>query len=215
MTKKEILDYVMHTPYNVNKQILSTMLDVFEEGLAGGSIDKIIDKSISSITSDSTTIGDSSFQYCESLKEVNFPEATVIESYAFNGCINLIKVDFPKVISIGSYAFSGSGLTRIEFPKAENLYIYAFYGCENLETAIFPKLKEIKSSAFGNCKIKNLVLSNQNVCQLSDIGAFALTPIFDGEGYIYVPSNLINEYKQTTNWTAYAEKFKPLEDFSE
>lgn len=214
MTKKEILDYVMHTPYNTNRQVLSTMLDAFEEELSGGNISKIIDKSITTITSDSITVGDSMFQYCESLKEANFPEATVIESYAFNGCKNLIEINFPKVICVGSYAFSDCGLSRIEFPIVEHLHIYAFYNCEKLETAIFPKLVEIGSSAFGNCQLKSLVLSNSEVCVLSDIGAFANTPIYNGEGNIYVPAKLVAQYQTATNWIAFANKIKSIEEFS-
>ena len=39
MTKKEILDYVMHTPYNTNRAVLSAMLEeMSEDGIATDTI---------------------------------------------------------------------------------------------------------------------------------------------------------------------------------
>lgn len=215
MTKQEIIDYVMHTPYNTNKQILSLMLDELEAEMTGGNIDKIIDKSITEIINGSGAVSDSSFQDCEDLTKADFPEATYIGSYAFNGCTNLTSINFPKVICIGSYAFSETGLTEVNFPSTESIDIYSFFKCDKLQKASFPKLTYIGSSSFGLCPITTLVLSSPQLCELADIGAFAMTSIFEGEGYIYVPKNLIENYKIATNWIAFADKFRAIEDYPE
>ena len=38
MTKEEILDYVMDTPENTNRMVLSDMLDEFSSGSGSGSV---------------------------------------------------------------------------------------------------------------------------------------------------------------------------------
>lgn len=214
MTKKQILDYVMHTPYNTNRQVLSTMLDALEEELTGIDISQIIDKSITEITSDTTTIGDSMFQYCKSLVEANFPEATIIESYAFNGCSSLKTINCPTATVVGSYAFSETGLEEVVFPAIEAICTYAFCKSNNLKKADFPVAKAIGASAFAiSPLLDTLILRSPEVCLLIDIGAFAMTPIHQGEGYIYVPKNLVEKYKTATNWIAFRNKIRAIEDY--
>lgn len=214
MTKKEILDYVMHTPYNVNRQILCLMLSSYEEELTGGDINKVIDKSIVQITNDAEKIGEGVFENCDSLETANFPEVLIIESYSFNGCSNLININFPKAIYIGSYAFSECGFSEADFPKVEEIDIYSFYKCSKLKKLSFSELTKIGSSSFAYCPLETLILSSPQVCELSDIGAFAETPIFSGSGFIYVPSNLIETYKNSPNWIALSNSFKSLEDYA-
>lgn len=210
MTKTEIIEYVMHTPYNTNKQILSTMLDELEESLSGGNITNLINKTITSIESESKIVGESVFENCSNLTSVNFAQATEIESYAFNGCISLTNISFPNIIKVGSYAFSETGVQEIDFPKVETLDIYSFYKCNFLEKAILPKIKEIGSSTFAYCPLRELILENNQVCLLSDIGAFANTPISQGNGFIYVPPLLVEDYKASTNWIVFANQIKAI-----
>ena len=212
MTKTEILNYVMETPYNTNKQILSLMLDKFEESISGGNITSLINKTITSIDNDSTIVSASIFENCETLRMASFEEVIEIKSYAFNGCTNLENINFPNVIKIGSYAFSETGISNLYLPKVESLDIYSFYKCENLKEVNLPKLKEIGSSTFAYCPLESITLANSQVCLLSDIGAFANTPIQTGEGYIYVPSSLVETYKNSTNWIAFANKIKAIEE---
>ena len=54
-----------------------------------------------------TEIGQSAFNYCGSLKEINIPKAaTSIGSYAFQYCSSLTEISIPKAVtSIGVCAF--------------------------------------------------------------------------------------------------------------
>lgn len=70
-------------------------------------LDSLIDRSITTITSDVTSIGGNAFQNCKALTEANFPNVTSIEGNAFYTCIALTEVNFPKVTSIESRAFYG------------------------------------------------------------------------------------------------------------
>ena len=49
---------------------------------------------------------------------------------------------------------------------------------------------------------------------MSATSAFDSTPIKSGNGYIYVPFALIEQYKAATNWSTYAAQFRALEDYT-
>lgn len=42
--------------------------------------------------------------------------------------------------------------------------------------------------------------------------AFTGTKIASGTGYVYVPDELVEEYKVATNWSTFANQIKPLSE---
>lgn len=161
----------------------------------GGDIDALIDRSITEISSNVTSIGANAFSECPALTTTDFPMATSIDVRAFQKCPALTTTNFPMVTTVGMYAFYESkALTTIDLAVATS----------------------IKSMAFGGCsKLKALILRNQNaVCELSSSSDVNGTLIKSGTGYIYVPSALIEQYKVATNWSAYAAQFRALEDYT-
>ena len=163
-----------------------------------------------------TSIGNYVFDSCSQLTTADFPMATSIGSYAFNGCSKLTTIDFPVTKFIGTYAFNGcSQLTTIDFPMVTNIGNYAFRDCSQLTTADFPMATSISRSAFYSCsKLNALALRSQSLCSLGNSNAFSGTPIYNGTGYIYVPSSLLDSYKSATNWSTYATQFRALEDYT-
>ena len=109
-----------------------------------------------------TSIGNSAFESCASLKSVTIPSSvTSIGDSAFSGCIEITSVVIPEsVTSIGASAFAGcdslksfaigQGVTSIE----EN----AFYDCANLDSVTIPKsVTAIHYHAFFRCpKLRRL-----------------------------------------------------------
>ena len=89
----------------------------------------------------SLTIGDSAFQSCKSLKEIEFP----VEGYvkigedAFSGCENLRELDLPKsIFSVGEGAFSLCfNLNKIEV-EGDNTQIAddCFKYCNRINTLL-------------------------------------------------------------------------------
>ena len=163
-----------------------------------------------------TSIGTSAFQNCIELTTVDFPVATSIGTSAFQNCIELTTVDFPVATSIEGSAFRAcSALTTVDFPVATSIGTSAFQNCNALTTVDFPVATSIGTSAFRSCSaIKSLLLRNNKVCTLSNTNTFNSTPISSGTGYIYVPSELIEQYKTTNNWSTYASQFRALEDYT-
>ncbi len=112
-----------------------------------------------------------SFDYCESLLEIDVPESVEeIAGYCFHNCHSLKNVTVP------------SGLTRIEegtFSDCEALeniscnsnadiqisYIGngAFRNCESLKSISLPKVTDIENEAFINCSgLTSVILSRDN-----------------------------------------------------
>ena len=129
---------------------------------------------------------------------------------------SITEISSSSATSIGSYAFySCSSLTTVDFPVATSIGTSAFQNCSSLTTANFPVATSIRTSAFQYCRsLKSLLLRNNKVCTLSNTNTFNSTPISSGTGYIYVPSELIEQYKVATNWSTYAAQFRALEDYT-
>lgn len=205
-------------------------------------IDSIIDRSITEISNDRVTvIGDNAFYACKSLITVDFPAATIVSNHAFHDCTSLTTVDFPAVTKIGSNAFRGcTGLTTVNFPAVNNtlgsnafdnctslttVYFpalpttggYAFANCTSLTTAEFPVASGISAGAFYGCTSLNTLIlrKTDNICVLYNTNAFTSTPIESGNGYIYVPSALVDSYKAATNWSVFADQIRAIEDYPE
>ena len=87
---------------------------------------------------------------------------------------------------------------------------YAFYGCTALTTADFPVATSIGSSAFQSCSnLTTLILRNtQKVVTLSSTTAFTGAT----NCIIYVPDDLVDDYKAASNWSTYADRIKGLSE---
>ena len=159
-----------------------------------------------------TSLGDSAFQYCSALTSVDLPVVTNINTSAFRYCTSLTTADFPVATVVGTYAFQNcTSLTTVSLPAAISIGSYAFYGCSALTTADFPVATSISSSAFYGCSaLTSLTLSKNQVATLSNTNAFTGTPIASGTGYVYVPDDLVGQYKAATVWAIYSDQILPL-----
>ena len=158
-------------------------------------------KLISADFSKLKSVGRSAFRYCENLTTVNGPSITIIYNGGFRDCTNLVNINMPAVGSIDQYAFCEcEKLAKVDLPVAYGFYQYSFGYCTSLET---------------------LILRRPTMCKLYDVKGLYETPIANGTGYIYVPKTLsdgsdgVEAYKASTNWSAYADQIRAIEDYPE
>ena len=152
------------------------------------------------------------------IEELSDGALTNINSYAFYGCKSLTSIDLPACTSIGNNSFENCRtLTSIDLPVCTNINSYAFSGCTSLTSIDLPVCTSIGDSAFDDCtKLTSIKLANTSkICTLSDSNAFNNTPIANKAGYIYVPDELVEQYKKSTNWSVYASQIKPLSEYTE
>ena len=148
---------------------------------------------------------------------VKFPYTTRIGSSAFSSCSNLVSANFPLVTYVENNAFAGcSKLVSVYLPLVETFGGSVFINDTSLETVDFPVLNTIWEKVFSDCTaLKTVILRLNRVSQLKTADVFNNTPIANGTGYIYVPDNLVDQYKFADNWSTYASQIKPISELEE
>ena len=123
-----------------------------------------------------TSIGSNAFLACSSLTEINLPNSiTTIGDWAFDGCGSLETIEIPNsVTSIGKGAFMGcNSLTSIAIPNSiVSIGNRIFEDCSSLTSVVIPtSVTSIGNSAFCGCSsLTNVNIPNSVV--IIDIMAF-------------------------------------------
>lgn len=174
---------------------IGNMIRSIETGGVDERFKQIVEGTITEVSDETiTNIRDYSFYYCSELTSVDIPNATSIGGRAFYGCSKLTSVNIPNVTSIENYAFcSCTELTSVDFPNTISIEVHVFKNCSSLTT---------------------LILRSTILCTLGNTNAFSGAPIATSEtdGFIYVPDELVEDYKVATNWVTYASKIKPISE---
>lgn len=97
---------------------------------------------------------------------------------------------------------------------------FAFAGCDKLEVIDLPLVDRVYDNSFVDCSsLTALILREYLVVDVytsNVMGTFFTgTPIESGNGYIYVPSEILDAYKTDENWSNYTNKFRAIEDYPE
>lgn len=154
---------------------------------------------------------------------------TSVRNYAFYGCYKLTSIELPNVTSAGSLAlYACNELRTAKLPLLGTVNTQTFTNCVELTYVYIPSTDTIRRQAFYNCrKLVTVILGGTSVCYLENTSAFDncyhilglqhsnYNPEGLKDGYIYVPKNLIEQYKVATNWATYADQFRAIEDYPE
>ena len=202
-------------------------------------LDSLINRSITQISNDRVTaIGQYAFYHsmlttanfplvvetgiqafgsCEELKTVNMPLLSNMGKSTFSSCPWLQAVILPSLTSIPDYAFyKCTRLTTINLPLVISIGEMVFYHCLGLTTINLPLVVSIGKDAFNGCStLRKVILSKNQVVALDSTSAFYDTLIRLGTGYIYVPDELVENYKVATNWVLYADRIKGISELEE
>ena len=164
-----------------------------------------------------TETGSSCFSFCSVLTEIDLQYLTTLGSGAFHYCKKLQRVSLPLVSTIGSSTFNHcENLTDVNLPSVTAIDANTFMYCTALTKLELPALTEMAASAFNYAsKFETLILSNTVGVVTLKTSSFSNNPIASGTGYIYVPDELVEDYKVATNWVNYANQIKPLSEYVE
>lgn len=114
------------------------------------------------------------------------------------------------VLSLGTGALQNNKkLVSIYLPLCKTFGTQCLTGCTQIKYLSFPSAELFSQFCFSSCaNLIAFVLTGTNVCTLSSTTCFNNTPIASGTGYIYVPDDLVEQYKVATNWATYANQIK-------
>lgn len=197
-------------------------------GMGGGGIDTMIDRSITEVTSNVTSVGANAFRDCEKLTSAVFPLATYVDGNAFLNCTALKNISFPLLETVDASAFNGcEALEEAVFPSVAEVYSSAFMNCDALETVDFHSITSIGGFAFRyGYSLRTVVIRSTSMCSLAAttvfsgcyhiLGTVNATYNPDGlaDGYFYVPSSLVDTYKADSVWSTFANQIRALEDYT-
>lgn len=174
------------------------------QGGGSGDIDALINGSIAEIESDVTAIRQYAFTNCTLLETADFPNATSIGAGAFQSCVKLEEINAPNAVSILSAAFYGcEKLKAVSLPKFTNASYQGqiFKGCTDLETADLAVCQNISAQMFDGCtSLQSIYLGiTTQVCSLRNVNGIPASA--QQHITIYVPADLIENYKVATNWS--------------
>ena len=175
-----------------------------QAGGGGYTIADIIEDRITKVDYDGTSIGAYKFYNDKGITEVSLPNVTYLGERAFQGCSALKKVSIPELSKVNQYTFAGATIEDFYAPNVTTLGIYALRSSTSLVFIDLPKINNISAAAFNGCsQLKTVVLRNAEVATLGNTNAFQGTPFESGNtgGTVYVPSALITQYQQATNWS--------------
>jgi hypothetical protein len=158
-------------------------------------LDGVIARTITHLESTTaTTVGGTAFTDFGLLQSVNFPLVEIVGQYSFRRCPNLSSVNLPKATVLNMECFSGD--TKLAYID-------------------LPMVTAIANGVFASSGLATLIIRTPSVCKLNNISAIRATPIANEEGVIFVPDNLVNDYKSATNWSTYANQIKGLSELEE
>lgn len=177
-------------------------------------VDKFIDGSLTEVTTQATVISPCAVCLRNNLKKFTAYEATSIGESSFLMCYNLaeLNIDGDKITSIGGTAFLGTSIESITLSRVTEIPIQCFLNCEKLIRADFGSITHIDTNSFSGCHaLESLIIRTPTVCMIEG-SSFNDSSITDGTGYIYVPAELLEEYKRTECWKPHVERLKEIAD---
>lgn len=155
--------------------------------------------------------------FLKTIKSFKSDKVVSVEQYAFLNCAQLEELDLPNLSNVASSMCRGCGKLK----KVRLLHMTgevgsnSFQECVELEYADIGTATAINAAAFYNCRtLTTLIMRANNIVPIKQnfSGTFYNSPMIRGEGYFYVPDNLVEAYKTDTAWSTYADQIKPLSE---
>ena len=182
---------------------------------------------------DVTLLKDSCFRDCANLVDVYLPNAESISSFGsfFSGCRALTTISLPSLATCGASAFYNcSNLKNVHLPNLTTIGNTTFQNCSELEEISLPSLISLSPNTFLNCnKLRKVdftklagITSTINysnieviILRRSILTTLSSTNYINNTCTVYVPDELVDEYKAATNWRNHAGQIRGLSEYVE
>lgn len=185
------------------------------------------------------TIRDEFFKGYTELASVNFANCSFVGKSGFEGCTYLQEAYLPSVTTIDQRGFYGcTALRTANFTALQQINDYGFYECRSLQTLVLPNIQSIGTEGLYGCgsltkldlgpnfsnwgedclyscpNLETLIIRTSGyTIQLPSFLAY--TKIGTGDGYIYVPASLLQDYINNEEFedVSFASQLRAIEDY--
>ncbi len=164
------------------------------------------------------------FRGCTNLRTVNYihmPNVTNT-SRTFHSCSSLTSVpelNMSNVTNAGSMFYGCSSLTSVPELDTSSMTSASamFSGCSSLTSVPELNMSNVTNvnstaSMFYNCSSLTSVTFTGNRVPPYGYRMFNGTPIASGNGYIFVPDNMVTAYKVKSGWSAHASVIRGISE---
>ena len=214
------LKEIIERPYNVPFEIPDGITEIGNGAFYLCRFNKVV------IPNSVTKIGHTAFKDSQQLTECVLPDSiTEIGANTFIGCFNLTSNNFHiptnlKIIPANFISECEKITGTINLPSSITTLNSTCMDLTRIDTVKVNSIIGINNMAFNYCsKLANFVIyandGTDNLCAMYNSSVFNGTPIKNKTGYIYVPDDLVENYKKATNWSVYASQIKPLSEYVE
>ena len=176
------------------------------------------------------------FAVCRRLLLASLPKCESIGAYAFTTCQNLVNIDAPILTTLGANALYHSGLLTFNGPLVTSIGDGCFQGASRLTSVALPLVTTVPSGCLRSCAklervdlgaatsivrtaftdstaLETLIIRTETLCTIADASVTLRgSKIAAGTGYIYVPDELVDTYKEETNWVVFANQIRGLSE---
>lgn len=122
-----------------------------------------------------------------------------------------------RITSTTGYCLAGrSNLVTVQLPNVKELQTRACFMCSKLEKIELDNIERFYSGVFyGDSALTRIIIRTPTVATLVAADVFSNSAIASGTGYIFVPDELLSDYRNATNWSNYAEQIVPLSAYND
>lgn len=162
-----------------------------------------------------TAIAGQVFYNNSNIKQIIMPnQITNIGLFAFRECVNLESITLSNnVKTLGDSCFwNCSKLTTINLPTSlTRIDPYAFWNTAITTIDIPESCKKIGLGAFNNCsQLETVYIRSNELVSTSFTEAYQAFSRCPNLQKIYVPEQLVDEYKNHDLWSLYQDKFEAI-----
>jgi hypothetical protein len=168
-----------------------------------------------------TSLKMAAFAHCKSLTKVSLPNCVSFASFrTFFACSEITELSLPSLTTIGDGTNTFGQMYKLKEISLPNLTSVSTFNAmfDNCFAVTRIELLQlggvtIGSNAFKNCyALHTLVLGGNALNTLGNSNAFSGA---NASLKIYVPDNLVEEYRKNTTWSSMADKIKPISELEE
>lgn len=165
---------------------------------------------------DTTEIGGSTFADCFKLKFLDTALITKLNAAPFSNCYSFNDIDFSNLTTTSSYALQNAYFGQFLAPKITNINSYLGSGNGRLSVVDLGSTykQTINTNALkSNYSLCHLIIRSPSLVALNTTNSLDNTPIRNGIGWIYVPSDLVDTYKSAINWSTLSNQIVSINEY--